>query len=88
MYRDYTVLLDGQRVGKIAAGQSCEYPLTPGEHTIRLRIDWTGSKTLPFDLGAGETKDFCCRPRPALLAAVEFVRSIVQRDRWIILEAA
>ena|SRR5437870_4112854 len=85
-YRDYTVLIDGKKVGKIGRGQVQKYPVAAGHHTIRVKVDWTGSKTLGFDVAAGEVREFTCRARPMGLAILELLRSIFQRDRWVILE--
>ena len=42
-YRDrlraYRVRIDGNPVGKIAAGETMDFPVPPGEHRVRLTID-------------------------------------------------
>ena len=42
--RSYRVLVDGEMVGRLRNGETREYPLRPGRHTVQVRIDWTGSE--------------------------------------------
>ena len=52
--RSYRVIVDGNDVGRIRAGEAWEYDVSPGHHTIRLRIDWTGSPSLAIQFSPGE----------------------------------
>lgn len=81
----YTILLDGEAVGVIANGETRSIPVSEGEHTLRLKIDWTGSSEQRFVASAGETIAFTCRTdtKFALWALAE---SVFHRDRWVILE--
>lgn len=38
-HRRYTVLIDNAVVGRLASGDEKEYPVSAGEHRVRLRID-------------------------------------------------
>jgi hypothetical protein len=46
----YKVVIDGEEVGRIGDGDELDIPVSPGEHSLRLKIDWTGSKQLEFSL--------------------------------------
>jgi len=50
--RSYRIEIDGRRVGKLRRGESAKYPVPPGRHTVRARIDWTGSPALQVDASA------------------------------------
>ena len=41
--RQYRVLLDGHEAARLKWAQTLELSVEPGEHVIRLKIDWTGS---------------------------------------------
>jgi hypothetical protein len=60
--RNYRVVIDGAKVGSVADSDVAEFDVEPGRHTIRLRIDWTGSRELPFSIGEAGTVAFSCRP--------------------------
>ena len=58
--RQYRVLIDGVEVGRIADGATESYAVTPGNHTLVLKIDWCGSKLLNFDVQDGQLLYFAC----------------------------
>jgi len=58
--RAYKVLVDGALAGTVRADQSVSIPITPGRHTLVLRIDWCGSQEIPFEARAGEHVTFEC----------------------------
>ena len=85
--RQYRVLVDDREAGSVKWGQTIDLPVEPGEHRLRLKIDWTGSPTIPFNVSEGEVAEFLCRPRrSAALAIVSVIRSIGHRDDWLALE--
>ena len=59
--RAYSVLVDGREVGALKAGESLSVDVQPGRHTLALKIDWCGSKSLEVMLGADETAHFSAR---------------------------
>ncbi len=65
-YRDslraYQVEIDGQRVGKLRPGQVKDFPVLPGEHGIRLMVDWCSSPVRIVRLSPGQWTHFVCRP--------------------------
>ena len=84
-YREYIVEIDARRVGTIRGGEVQDFPVGVGDHTVRIKIDWTGSKALDFEAKTGAVCAFSCRPRLGL-AIVEPLLSLFRRDRWVILE--
>lgn len=62
LIRSYKIVLDGEVVGKIKQKREATIDVAPGEHTLRMKIDWTGSPEIPFTISAGETLEFVCRP--------------------------
>lgn len=58
--RDYRVLIDGQEIGRLANGNTKSFPVIAGTHTLRLKIDWAGSREIRFDADAGQAVKFDC----------------------------
>lgn len=72
----YKVRIDGQVVGKIRSGEERRYDVSPGEHTLDLRIDWKGSAALSVALQPGGSATFACEPGGgAVTASVDLVRN-------------
>lgn len=46
--RDIGIYLDGEKIGTIGNGQTREFEIEPGEHQVRTKVDWCGSKTVNF----------------------------------------
>jgi len=58
MLRNYKVYLDEKEIGVIANGQTKAFDISPGVHSVRLKIDWVGSQKLMFEIADGEEKTF------------------------------
>ena len=58
--RSYQVVVDGDRVAVLHPGGVIEFPISPGHHTIVIRIDWCSSNTLEFEVMPGERVIFEC----------------------------
>ena len=58
--RAYKIVVDGALVGTVQAGQSVTLPITPGKHSLRLRIDWCASEEIPFEAQPEEPIIFEC----------------------------
>lgn len=54
--REYDVYLDGEKVGSIANGETKEFDVSPGTHTILTKIDWYSSPGLSLEIMDEETK--------------------------------
>jgi len=57
----YWLLVDGDRVAKIAPGKVVEVALGPGRHTLQLAGGVARSPELSFDVASGSVTDFRCR---------------------------
>ena len=66
--RAYKVLLDGTEIGDIRQGESKQFPVQEGKHTLQLKIDWCTSKPVTFDL-ADKSITFECGRNTATKAA-------------------
>jgi hypothetical protein len=55
LVRFYEIILDGKRVGKIWPGDTTELSVSPGQHSLLLRIDWCGSEIIPFTVEEGSS---------------------------------
>jgi hypothetical protein len=58
----YKVVVDGKTVERVGDGSSVAFKVNPGHHGMRIRVTWTGSPVVHFDIGPGETKWFLCEP--------------------------
>lgn len=61
--RSYKVILDGNVVARLRAGESCAFDVAPGCHELFLKIDWGRSEKIDVDLTGGQTAKFFCAPR-------------------------
>lgn len=85
--RAYSVILDGIQAGKIGNGEIKEFPIPPGQHELRLKVDWCGSNAIQFAASNNDTLSFSARSNlrgMKLLAAVWYV--FVAPKSWIVLE--
>ena len=53
--RAYGVYLDGEAICKLRNGQAKQWPVSPGPHSISVRIDWCCPKAIEFVATEGET---------------------------------
>jgi hypothetical protein len=58
LLRDYSLFIDGQKVGKISDGQMKEISLLSGNHRIFAKIDCGRSKENEFSLVDNDIKSF------------------------------
>lgn len=60
--RSYKIIIDGAERGRIRAGETRSFSVTPGEHAIHLRISWCSSQALKATVSSNETVIFGCGP--------------------------
>ena len=91
--RRYTVLIDGERVGKLSPFRTGSYPVAPGRHTVQLRIAGTGksqSDDISVEVARGETR--LMRTAPSSLKGMLYLPLAIFNPRkyaprpWIRLE--
>jgi hypothetical protein len=60
MFRQFAVLVDGEKVGEIGNDQEAEFEVGPGPHLIQLRVDFYKSEGVETVFHPGQTLDFTC----------------------------
>ena len=81
--RSYKVLIDDEPVGKVRRGRAADFPVQPGRHRLRLKIDWKGSDELSVQVGPGEVALFVCQPNGTAVTAGP---DLLRKDKpWIAL---
>ena len=85
--RKYRVELDQREVAALAWMETVRLQVAPGPHTLRMKIDWSGSPVVPFQALGDEEIRFVCRPAHTVASVfVALFESIRKRDRWLSLE--
>jgi len=82
--RAYTLLIDGAPRGAIKQGETLEVELTPGDHRVRMKIDWATSAELVVS-GAQDVK-LSCRSNANPFLILLYIT--LWRGRYIRLERA
>ncbi|MBO5778063.1 MAG: hypothetical protein J6R82_00700 [Clostridia bacterium] len=79
--RGYKVIIDGVQVGEIRDGETKEYPLTDGYHTLKLKIDWCSSQEEAFAVKNGEEVFATCAPakKPFLFGELIYITFLYNR---------
>ena len=69
------VLLDGQRVGYESGGETSEFDVAQGQHKLKIKMGWYGSRDYNFNLFDKETKSFTVTSmrRYITVAAILFI---------------
>ncbi|MGB8193708.1 MAG: hypothetical protein WCF67_17380 [Chitinophagaceae bacterium] len=55
-FRKINIILDGKKVGELANGESKDFEITEGVHTLHATIDWCGSNPVSFTIADQEKK--------------------------------
>lgn len=53
--RRIAIYIDNEKVGTISNNESKDFKIQQGNHTIRAKIDWCGSKNFDCEIKKGET---------------------------------
>jgi hypothetical protein len=80
--RAYKVELDGSVIGEIRDGESRQFPVSQGSHTLLLKLDWCTSETVAFEL-SDKPVGFECGGKSPFLSGFN---AIFKRNRYIRLE--
>ena len=81
--RAYRVQIDGRTAGEVWPGGAVEVPVPPGEHTVRIRLDWTGSDSLTVECVSGHRVRLACEPSRPGFAIADLVGSITGGKPWV-----
>ena len=71
--RKYKVLVDGEEVGRVGAGEKVIAQVAAGEHEVWLKVDWCRSKSQVATLGDGDAVAYDCRPNANPLTVLWFI---------------
>jgi hypothetical protein len=80
----YSVLVDGLQKAQVGDDSTVQIGLTPGEHRVRLRVKWCGSRELKFTIQPGEIVRMECRPKAKPLLALLYIT--IWRNDYIALD--
>ena len=88
-YRKWKVVVDGDVVGSVPNGRTCELPVPCGTHTLRVGHRWLASPVRRFSVTYADEVAFVCRPRPHPMVWIPYgVASLYRHDLFIVLEPA
>jgi hypothetical protein len=80
--RAIRIYIDKQKIGEIYDGESKEFEISPGKHTLKAKIDWCGSNTIEFVASEEDTPRFSlCGTDPFL--ALFYIT--LARNRYLVL---
>jgi hypothetical protein len=80
----YSVVVDGRQRAEIGDDSTVQIGLTPGEHRVRLRVKWCGSRELKFTIEPGAIVRMECRPKAKSLLALLYIT--IWRNDYIALD--
>ena len=61
LWRAYRVMVDGNQVAVLNEGETCELTLSPGDHQVWIKLDWTRSPKIKLDLAEASRTYLQCR---------------------------
>ncbi len=85
--RAYRVILDGAKIGEVRDGRTERFAIAPGQHTLSVKIDWCGSKTVDFTVAGDEEIRFAAKSNLRgfnIFAALWYV--ILDRHSYLLLQ--
>jgi len=71
--RRYRVLIDGVQRALLGDDDTVQLSVTPGEHRLRLTVDWRGSREMLLNLKHDEIVRLECRPQARLWSVLLYV---------------
>jgi hypothetical protein len=81
-FRAYKVFVDDQEVGSLKNGESGQFEIALGPHTVQVGIDWKFSASYEVSGDTAETLRFRCGPN------ARWVFDVFKRgdNKWLFLE--
>jgi hypothetical protein len=77
------VNIDGVRAGSLRSGETRDFAVSSGEHTVQLAIDWCTSPMRVVRVGDGQTAELTCRSGGS---SWEIWQVLVTPDRYLRLD--
>jgi hypothetical protein len=56
--RDFRIYIDGGKIGTIKDGETKDFVISSGQHSIVAKIDWCSSPEISFNIKDADTKTF------------------------------
>ncbi len=84
--RKYIVVLNDQEIGSFGENETFDYRITPGLHTLYLKVDWCRSKKIQFEIQENEVLYFTCRGLSGFQALFPLWYITVKRNDYMRLE--
>lgn len=56
--RDFRIYVDGEKIGTIKDGETKDFVVSSGQHSIAAKIDWCSSPEVSFNIKDTDTKAF------------------------------
>ena len=85
-FRAYRIIIDGTRAGELWPGGEVECPVVPGEHEVRVHIDWTGSRPVRVTCTPGGRVKLFVEPTPPGPAIADLFGSLTGSKPWLSLK--
>ncbi len=82
--RSYTLIVDGEEIGKLRRGTSLSVAVNQGRHTCQARISWTGSKELDVLVPPGTEVKILISPPPKSRGVTKLDRAM-SADEYLVL---
>ena len=60
-WRAYRVMVDGNKVAVLNEGETRELTLSPGDHEVWIKLDWTRSPKIKLNLAEASRTHLQCR---------------------------
>ena len=79
--RAYLVYIDGKKEGAIREGETKQFEVSEGTHTLQMKIDWCSSPLRTFTAEAGKTVYARCAPakKPFLIGPLLYITLFFRR---------
>lgn len=81
--RNYRVVVDGKELARVANDSSVKIPIAPGNHSVRLQIDWCQSPQLHVVVTEGNPLELECGPNSTPFVALIYVTLLRKRYIWL-----
>ena len=62
LVRSYKVVIDGKTAALLPNGETRVIAVPPGEHRVKVILDWLGSEEHVITVGGGSSVGFVCEP--------------------------
>ena len=81
--RAYQIELDGKVVEKINSGEIIGLDVQPGQHRLRLKIDWCSSPYVDYEIQLGQTIKFQCGSNAKSLLVLIYITFLRNKYLWL-----